>query len=214
MHIKRKWLPPLFAYSAKIGMRLLLKTCRIHIQGIDSFIHTASTSPCILMLWHQKLVLISEILNSHAGQFIYTAFISKSRDGDPLARLACSYKNGRALRVAHNGRHLALNQLIDALTEKREIIIITPDGPRGPKGVVKPGIVFAARETQANIVPFSWKASKFWQLNSWDHMQIPKPFSSIQVSFGQALALAKDSTANYETEASQLQEALNSLACK
>lgn len=210
MHIKRRWLLPVFAYSAKMMMRMLLKTCRIRIQGIDTFIHTAASSPCMLMLWHHRLIIISEILNTYAGQYIYTAFISKSRDGDPLALLATSYKNGRALRVPHNGRHFALNQLMAALTEKKEVVIITPDGPRGPSGIVKPGIVFAARETKANIFPFSWKASKSWQLKTWDGMQIPKPFSSIEITFGQPLILTDDSE-GYDEDVSRLKQALDSL---
>jgi lysophospholipid acyltransferase (LPLAT)-like uncharacterized protein len=137
------------------------------------------------MLWHSKLVIISEILNRTAPQFIYTAFISKSRDGDPLAALAESYKAGRALRVAHNGRHLALSHMIGELKQKKSIYVVTPDGPRGPAKKVKPGIALAAREAEAVIIPFTWNADKCWELNTWDKMQIPKPFSTVNVFFGE-----------------------------
>jgi lysophospholipid acyltransferase (LPLAT)-like uncharacterized protein len=211
LHIKRRWLPYAFAYSAKIAIRALLKTCRINIQGLETFVHTAEKSPCILMLWHHHLILISEILNSHASQFIYTAFISKSHDGDPLAFLAKSYASGRALRVPHRARHLALNQLIGSLKDKREIIIMTPDGPRGPPCVVKPGIVLAARETGARIFPFSWQAKRFWQLNTWDQMKIPKPFTTIQVSFGSPISLPKENSNDYEKETALLKNILETL---
>lgn len=186
---KRRWFPKLFAWTAKALVKAILATCRKNVHGIERFVATAGSNPCLLMLWHNKLVIISEILNASASQFIYTAFISKSRDGDPLAALAESYKAGRALRVPHNGRHLALGQMIGELKNRSSIYIITPDGPRGPALSVKPGTALAARESSAMIVPFTWHSDRFWELNTWDKMQIPKPFSTIDIYFGEPLDL-------------------------
>lgn len=191
LNFKRKWFPKLFAATAKAAVRLILATCKKNIHGIAHLISTADKDPCMLMLWHNKLVIISEILFANAAQFTYTAFISKSRDGDPLAALAESYRTGRALRVAHNGRHLALNQMISELKSRSSIYIITPDGPRGPALSVKPGTALAAREASAKIVPFNWRADKYWELKTWDRMQIPKPFSTIDIYFGEPLDLSK-----------------------
>lgn len=205
----RKYFPRLFAYSAKFAIRMLLKTCKVKIHGLQTFVNIAEKHPCILMLWHNKLILISEIINSHAAQFVYTAFISKSRDGDPLACLTESYTNGRAMRVPHNARHHALSQCIHSIKNKGEIMVITPDGPRGPKEVVKPGIILAARETEAPIFPFSWQAKRHWQLKTWDQMKIPKPFTTIHVSFGKPVVLSKNEANDYEKEASFLKEILD-----
>jgi lysophospholipid acyltransferase (LPLAT)-like uncharacterized protein len=209
LHIKRKIFPSLFAYSAKFVVRMLLKTCKVRIHGLQAFVKTAEQHPCILMLWHNKLVLVSEILNAHTSKFIFTAFISKSRDGDPLARLAESYKRGRAMRVPHNARHHALSQLVNAVKNKGEIAIITPDGPRGPKHIVKPGIILAARETEAHLFPFSWQAKRFWQLKTWDEMKIPKPFTTIDVSFGKPVILSRNDPYDYEKEAALLKDVLS-----
>lgn len=201
---KRRWLPYLIAYSAKAGMWLLMRTCRIEISGLDSFMATARQSPCILMLWHNRMVLIPEVLSKHAPQFTYTAFISKSRDGDPLALIAQSYHIGRALRVPHNARHKALEKMITQLKYAKEIMLVTPDGPRGPRYVVKPGIVMAARHAQAQIVPFSWEADRMWQLKTWDGMMVPKPFAKIRVTFGAAISVPK----NEEKEDQKTEELL------
>lgn len=210
--IKRRYFPPLIAFSAKIGMRIILRTCRIEIEGLDHFVDTASKYPCILMLWHNRLTIVSEILNKFASQFIYTAFISKSRDGEPLALLATSYKAGRVLRVPHNARHRALNQMIQHLKLQKEIILITPDGPRGPRYVIKPGVIMAAREASAKIVPFSWDADRKWVLNTWDKMLIPKPFAKIKVFFGDSIALLKDDKKELDDDAHLLKTALLKLA--
>lgn len=160
------------------------------------------------MLWHNRLLIISEILNKHAPQFIYRAVISNSRDGELLAILANSYSAGRTLRVPHNARYQALQQMISHLKSHNDILIITPDGPRGPRYKVKPGIAIAAHESQADVIPLSWTANRYWQLNTWDQMMIPKPFSHIEVKFDQAL---KCDTNESKTESILLQKYLKEL---
>src|SRR4051812_6024713 len=107
-YIKREYLPYTLAYLAKGLLRLLMFTCRLEIQGLAQFICTASEGRCILMLWHNRLALVPEIVSHYAPQFTYRAFISKSRDGEPLAIITNSYSCGRTLRVPHNGRYQAL----------------------------------------------------------------------------------------------------------
>lgn len=187
--IKRRLLPPLIATIGKYGMRLLLRTCRLEIIGLPEFIETAKISPCILALWHNRLAAVPEVMHRFANQFSYTAFISKSRDGEPLARLTESYSIGKVLRVPHNTRHHALSQMIHLLKARHSILIITPDGPRGPRYSVKPGIIAAARQADACIIPFSWHASKAWKLKTWDQMLIPKPFSTLKITFGMKMRL-------------------------
>lgn len=183
-YFRRTYLPYIFAYTAKWCARIIFWTCRKEIQGLDNLLQTAKDHPCILMLWHNNLIIAPEVLYNYANTFVYSAFISNSRDGEPLAILAQSYRQGRALRVPHNQRHTALHAMISRLKEQKEIMVITPDGPRGPKHVVKPGVALAAKASGAHIVPFMWSASSLWRLNTWDAMKIPKPFSKITVNFG------------------------------
>ncbi len=191
--IKRKVFSFFIAYVAKFLLRLILLTCNIEIRGLETFKKTVSSKKSILMLWHNRLSIVSEILYKLDPHTIFAAFISKSRDGDPLAVLANSYKTGKAIRVPHDKKHQALKTVIDTLKNKNEVIIMTPDGPRGPRYEVKPGIAMAAIETNATIIPFTWIASKFWQLKSWDRLIFPKPFSNLIVTFGDPLELDKNS---------------------
>jgi lysophospholipid acyltransferase (LPLAT)-like uncharacterized protein len=210
--LKRNLLSYSYAYLGKYILRALLWSCKINVEGIERFIDLASREKCILMLWHNRLALVSEILNRHAPQFIYTALISKSRDGDPLAVLAQSYKSGKAIRVPHNARHQALKKVINNLKKNREIIVITPDGPRGPCYNVKPGIALAAKEAKATIIPFTWKADRYWELNTWDNLMLPKPFSNIHVVLGEPIKIEDDSSfGGIEYLTKRLQQSLQSL---
>lgn len=162
-------------------------TCKFRIYGLQDFVKTATSEPCILMLWHNRLLIIGYVLSKFTKNLRYAAFVSNSKDGRILAAFVDSYRRGRALRVSHNARGQALKSLINDLKKREEVILITPDGPRGPKYEIKPGVIKAAAATSALTIPFSWSASSFWQLNTWDNLIIPKPFSTIVVQFGENL---------------------------
>jgi lysophospholipid acyltransferase (LPLAT)-like uncharacterized protein len=66
------------------------------------------------------------------------------------------------------------------------------DGPRGPKGVVKPGLVVMAQLSGVPIFPAYLSVNKAWVLNSWDRTLIPKPFSTITVRWGDPLVVPQD----------------------
>ena len=64
-------------------------------------------------------------------------------------------------------------------------LAVTVDGPRGPRGLVKEGVLFAAAKSGAAILPIraylSWK--KVFT-RSWDQFQLPLPFSRVLVRAG------------------------------
>lgn len=177
------------AYFIRTLLWLLIRTCKFKVLGGE---HLKDSS--IVMLWHNQLVLIAPSLFKVAPKLSYCAFISNSKDGNLLAAFTTSYSNGHVIRVPHHSRESALKALIDRLKTKKDIAVITPDGPRGPRHKIKPGIVLAAKETGAPIIPFSWVCSNTWKLKTWDKMEIPKPFSTIEAVFSPPITLSKDTS--------------------
>ena len=57
------------------------------------------------------------------------------------------------------------------------------DGPRGPAGEVKAGVIRMAQAADAVIVPFYVSANRCWIFNSWDRFMLPKPFSRVTLRF-------------------------------
>lgn len=188
----RKFVPYVLAYLAKLTMKFIFFTCRVEIKGLEHFIRAAERERCILMLWHNRLGLVPEILLRYAPQFQYVAFVSNSRDGEVLSILTHSYAAGRAIRVPSHIRHHALKVSIDCLKAGKEVLIFTPDGPRGPRYRVKAGISLAARSASAHVIPLTWKASRFWRLKTWDGFILPKPFSRLQVELGEPIPASKE----------------------
>lgn len=173
------------------GIRVLMWTCKVKIEGLEHFLNAAEKGACIVTLWHDRLILVGPIAWKCAPHLAYAAFVSASRDGKIINEICASYPHCRVIRVPHNGRHHALREMIHQLRKKKEVVLITPDGPRGPRHEVKPGLALAARTTQAPIISFTWSASRFWQLKSWDKLLIPQPFSKVVVRFGPPMELQK-----------------------
>ncbi|MBA3285260.1 MAG: DUF374 domain-containing protein, partial [Nitrosopumilus sp.] len=166
-------------------------TCKIEITGLHH-LEQMGDKKGIVMLWHNSMVVMCEFFKRYLPESRYAAFLSKSRDGEPIARAINSYRNGHSIRVAHNLKHEALRSAITFLNEKGGLLLITPDGPKGPRCKIKPGIVLAAKETEAPIFAFSWEADRVWELNSWDKLRIPKPFSTVKINISSPIVLDKD----------------------
>lgn len=183
----------LVTYVGQGLVRLILFSCRWEIKGLERFKEIASSHPCILSIWHNRLALTPSIVTKFAPDFIYAALISKSRDGELISAVVESYKIGRTIRVSPQNRPQALLDIIYHLQQLEEVVIITPDGPRGPMYQVKPGIAWIALETGAYVVPLTWTSSKYWEFNTWDKLRLPKPFTKINVTFGEPLHFEKSS---------------------
>lgn len=207
--IKHKIFPKMVAYTGKYSLKLLLKTCRFEFDGLDTFKELGSKERCIVGLWHNRLILAAEILTTYAPDFQYAALISQSRDGEILSTIAESYSVGRSIRIPHDAKLAALNKAINHIRYAKEIIVVTPDGPRGPRYKIKAGLVHTAKTTGAHIVPMSWTPNKFWQLGSWDKMIFPKPFSTIHVVFGASIILEKTEGSPTDEEIGLVEEKLN-----
>lgn len=182
--IRVGWRERIYAWLGGLIIRCIAWSCRFQIEGAEAFSEHSKRHRTILILWHNRLLMMSEILRRFAAQFSYIALISDSRDGDMLAYIAKQSRIGRSIRVAHDARAAALRTVIKELQKGNEILLITPDGPRGPLYKVKPGTILAAQKAKAQIIPMSWSANRYWTVGSWDGLIIPKPFARISVTFG------------------------------
>lgn len=76
--------------------------------------------------------------------------------------------------------------MITNLKEKKLAAHIV-DGPKGPSGIVKAGVILLAHASNAVIVPLSVSAEKAWYFKSWDKFLLPKPFSKVILRFGEMI---------------------------
>ncbi len=63
--------------------------------------------------------------------------------------------------------------------KRGEEVLITPDGPKGPRHSMSDGAIGIALKSKLPIFIMNFKAEDYWQLKSWDRFVIPKPFTKV-----------------------------------
>ncbi len=124
----------------------------------------------ILAMWHCHQCVVYGIQDKSK----FFVLISASNDGEIIAK-AAETMGIMSVRGSSKRRAVAASlELIDKIKEGNSAAIMV-DGPRGPKGKVKAGIINIARITGVPIVPVIWasKDKTFFKFNSWDEFQIP-----------------------------------------
>jgi len=173
----------LLSWLAAHIMRLLFSTLRIRIIDGTGVLPRCQAQPVIMIAWHNRILLMpyiyTKILNKNHGAVMTSA----SRDGALVAGILKRF--GIASVRGSSSRHgtKALIKAIHLVRDKGMDFSIIPDGPRGPRYRMSPGVVVLAQRSNAPLLPVHMEFSRFWQLKSWDRFIIPKPFSTVQVSF-------------------------------
>ena len=203
-------LPFLGAHLVKL-LRLTMRVRREQFAPIAELI--AKDQRIILTFWHRRLVLMPAAYPFKRkfadGRPSGVAILSSdSRDGE-FSAAAWRWFGIHAVRgTASDDGAKALVRMIRAVKEGWDFGI-TPDGPRGPRQELKPGVLALARKTGAWVVPVCVGYSRAWRLRTWDQLLIPKPFCRAVVRYGepfQVLPGGED-----EAQAKALEATLNAL---
>lgn len=177
----------ILALGLRIVFGLIIKTVRFETRGLELLKEEKKKGPIVLGMWHNRIAALVGILPKLTDELHFTAFVSKSGDGELLSQFILSFPSTDVIRVGHDSRSNALKQSIEAVKKNNTIVMFTPDGPRGPVYKVKPGLELLLKEADATLIPFTWESSAYWELKTWDKFRIPKPFSKVKASFGPPL---------------------------
>ena len=141
----------------------------------------------IYPLWHSHQLSIAW----HCRGARSVTMVSRSADGEYIAKLAASLGNIPVRGSSSRGGIAGLKSLIE-WARRYVAVTITPDGPRGPRQTIKPGLLMVARETGHAVTPVALGLSDFWEIPSWDRFRIPKPFSRGYFCYGEPLRVPPD----------------------
>lgn len=166
----------------------LLDTCRVSQKGTENFERfRREGKPVVFVLWHGRL-LPCTYWNAH--QRLVT-LVSQHRDGEYIARIVERW-GYTAVRGSSSRRAAgALRELVRHVRAGRSLAV-TPDGPRGPRAVMKPGALLAAQLSGAPVIPAAGGASRGWWFGSWDRFLVPKPFSQVRLAYGEPVWVPRD----------------------
>jgi hypothetical protein len=129
--------------------------------------------------------------------------VSQNFDGEFITRVIHRHGYATARGSSSRGAARVLVEMVRTLRQGLEAAV-TPDGPRGPRFVVKPGVVQLARLSGACILCFHIVPRRAWVFRkSWDQTEFPKPFARTAIFIAPPIEVPRH--ADEEQQAKYLQ---------
>ena len=168
--VKLSLLPPV---GASI-IRGLTGSMRMESQGheqVDTLYREGRH--IILAFWHAQQLMVPIGYRGTGANVL----ISQHQDGEIIARIISRFGHRAVRGSSTRGGALALRELI-RLGRSGADLVVTPDGPKGPRQVAKLGVVQLAKATGLPIVPLAFSCSKKNSsragIGSWSHSHGPE----------------------------------------
>jgi len=191
-------------------VRSLGATLRIRAVGVDALApRWRAGQPLIYAVWHGRIVMMPWLnawLRRTRGARRAAVLASRSRDGEVVSRYVARFGLATIRGSSSRGGAGALRQLV-ATVRAGEDVAVVPDGPRGPRRQLQPGVVTLAALTGAPIVPLAFAARPAHRLASWDEQLVPWPFARSVLVFGETIAVPRD--ADRQRAVKEVERALN-----
>jgi lysophospholipid acyltransferase (LPLAT)-like uncharacterized protein len=169
-------------------LRALARTWRVTIVGTENLESAlADHRGHFMALWHGRMV----IGVCHHSERNWYALVSASQDGDILGgfleRLGYRLVRGSSRR----GGAKAVREMLGVLDEGA-VVIITPDGPRGPLHAMNPGLTWLARASGFPIVPIGFACRRAWHAPSWDRFTLPLPWTRVVMVYERPIEIPRE----------------------
>ena len=174
MKLRSPILIRIVAALAALLVRLWMMTMRIRMVTGDGQAHPVDprVKRYVYAFWHETM------LAPLATRAKAKVLVSQHADGELIAQV-CKWLGVGAIRgsTARGGSQALLEMIRDE--DQHTHLAITPDGPRGPRRELKPGLVMVASQTGMPIVLIGVGFTKAWRAQSWDRFALPYPFSTL-----------------------------------
>jgi lysophospholipid acyltransferase (LPLAT)-like uncharacterized protein len=187
MKQRHRWLIPYAASSIAAVVRSWMGTMRVQVASQDGRQHPIDPAEGKLLytFWHEGL------LAPLATRPKIRVLISQHADGELIAQVCQRLGIGVIRGSTARGGCAALVEMIRSADGPTHLGI-TPDGPRGPRRVLKPGVVLVASQTGLPIVPVGIGFTRAWRFHSWDRFALPLPGSTLTGVIGQPITVPAD----------------------
>jgi hypothetical protein len=173
-------LPPI----AAVLIRVLFRTMRCETRGheaVDALYRDGRH--IVLAFWHAQQLMIPMGYRGTGSHVL----ISQHGDGEIIARIIARFGHRAVRGSSTRGGAGALRALIKVGRSGRDVVV-TPDGPKGPRQVAKLGVIQLAKATGLPIVPLAFACSKKNSsrvgIDTWSLIHSPKGCFSMESPSG------------------------------
>tara|TARA_B100000614_G_scaffold133946_2_gene119239 strand:- start:5027 stop:5611 length:585 start_codon:yes stop_codon:yes gene_type:complete len=182
-----------------------MKSNKYEIRGQENLDNALKLNlPILLCVWHGRMLFpIFYVIKNKLKPW---AIASPHNDGKIISSILSWWGikiiSGSSNQKAKN----AVEQMIKIFSnDKKAIIAITNDGPKGPAHIAKENSLKIAKQYNAQIITITGDCTKKWVFDSWDKFYLPKPFGKIIINIAPLFKNYKDknlvaSVSKYMTE--------------
>jgi len=184
-------------------LRFALRTTRWTLQGADLGPFMQGT-PAVFAFWHECLPLmpalwtraLRERAAAHGRRGRMHVLVSRHQDGrligDMMRSFGLDLVHGSSSKgAAQKGGASGLRALLAALAAGDQVVI-TPDGPRGPRRQVARGVAQLAALAGVPVLPCAARSTRRRALPTWDQMILPLPFGHGVLVCGPPIHVPRD----------------------
>lgn len=190
MKIRSRWVNIVLSYLGTACMRVLFLTVRVDHRSVHPdatpYREPRGVTRYTFSLWHDYIVTAVFALKT----WKLAGLISQHRDGSYLADSVLVAGIQPVRGSTSRGGMEAVREIL-AMPDHH--LAMTPDGPRGPRRVMKEGIIYIASRSGRPVVPTAIVASRCWMIpGNWTNMLMPKPFSRALLISGRPVTIPDD----------------------
>ncbi len=156
-------------------LRLISRTWRIRV------VNPPAGGPAIITFWHGYMMPVWRYFAHKSA----SAVVSLSKDGQFLSDLLERWEFDLIRGSSSRGGGEVLRKIVGKLNSN--IVLMTPDGPRGPRYEFKVGAIVAAQRTDRPVYYCGVDIKGYKSFSkSWDKFIFPRPFAKIELRFSEA----------------------------
>ncbi|EPR42284.1 protein of unknown function DUF374 [Desulfovibrio sp. X2] len=188
-------------------------TLRYTVEGYDGVrAQLDQGRRVVFVLWHDELFAVPYY--GYGKKLHLTTVVSQSKDGEFLAQILNGLSICTARGSSRRGGLQALREARRFMREEGRDIVVTVDGPKGPRHKAKEGAIYLAAKENALLLPIrAHYARPHVFAKAWDRFQLPLPFSRVRLVFGPAFSLGPEplKPQNMPAELARVEQSIESL---
>lgn len=181
-------------------LHFALRTTSWTVDGRNELEELAAGRPTVVAFWHEYLPLIPalNLMVRKSDRYRPTpvdVLVSQHNDGRFIGLVVRRFGVSEVLGSSTRGGSGAVRNLLTGLRDGH-LVLITPDGPRGPRRHAAPGVAQLAALSGAPVLAVAARTTRGIRLGSWDRMTIPLPFGRGVVVCADAIPVPRTSWAD------------------
>lgn len=181
-------------------------TLRYRVEDKAEYLTSRLDHPVIILVWHNRIfstpAFYERYIRIKRSVFVLT---SAGSEGSLLALVMARFGMGAVRGSTSRRASVAVREMAARVAAGHDVVI-TPDGPRGPRYRLQPGALFLAQKTGCSILPFHIEYSRYLRFRTWDGFAFPLPFARMEVTIGEPFRVSSAGTGHeFESERLRLE---------